>query len=148
MTHNWVRRSIFWELLYWKTNLLHHNMDAIHIKKNVFENIFNTMMDVKGKTKDNMKTIMNIPLFFYYKNIELVYNWLMVVKPKASFVLDKNVQLLVYQSLKSQLFFMMNMLRIYLDWWIWRMKNCMKWKVKIAMYLCKHSFHLLTRIYC
>ena len=40
----------------------------------------------------------------------------MVVKPKASFVLDKNVQLLVYQSLKSQLFFMMNMLRIYLDW--------------------------------
>jgi hypothetical protein len=49
-------------------------MDAIHIKKNVFENIFNTMMDVKGKTKDNMKTIMNIPLFFYYKNMELVYN--------------------------------------------------------------------------
>jgi hypothetical protein len=74
VTHNWVRRSIFWELLYWKTNLLHHNMDAIHIKKNVFENIFNTMMDVKGKTKDNMKTIMNIPLFFYYKNMELVYN--------------------------------------------------------------------------
>jgi hypothetical protein len=63
------------------------------------------MMDVKGKTKDNMKTIMNIPLFFYYKNMELVYNWLMVVKPKASFVLDKNVQLLVYQSLKSLLFY-------------------------------------------
>jgi hypothetical protein len=25
LTHNWVKRSIFWELPYWKTNLLCHN---------------------------------------------------------------------------------------------------------------------------
>jgi hypothetical protein len=40
LTHNWVKRSIFWELPYWKTNLLHHNFDIMHIEKNVFENIF------------------------------------------------------------------------------------------------------------
>jgi hypothetical protein len=48
------------------------------------------MMDVKGKTKDNMKTIMNIPLFFHCKNMKLVYDWSIVVKPKASIVLHKN----------------------------------------------------------
>ncbi|KAL0306921.1 UNVERIFIED_CONTAM: hypothetical protein Sradi_6109400 [Sesamum radiatum] len=28
----------------------------MHIEKNVFENIFNTVMDIKGKTKDNLDT--------------------------------------------------------------------------------------------
>jgi hypothetical protein len=53
LTHNWVKPSMFWELPYWKTNLLCHNLDIMHIEKNVFENIFNTVMDVKGKTKQN-----------------------------------------------------------------------------------------------
>jgi hypothetical protein len=51
LTHNWVKRSIFWKLSYWKTNLLYHNLDVMHIEKNVFENIFNTVMDVKGEDK-------------------------------------------------------------------------------------------------
>jgi hypothetical protein len=55
LTHNWVKWSIFWELPYWKTNLLRHNLDVMHIEKNMFENIFNTVVDVKGKTKDNIK---------------------------------------------------------------------------------------------
>jgi hypothetical protein len=46
LTHNWVKRSIFLELPYWKTNLLHHNLDVMHIEKNMLENIFNTVMNV------------------------------------------------------------------------------------------------------
>ncbi|KAL1556623.1 hypothetical protein AAHA92_12218 [Salvia divinorum] len=49
----WRKRSIFWNLPYWKTNLIRHNLDVMHIEKNVFDNIFNTIMDVDGKTKDN-----------------------------------------------------------------------------------------------
>jgi hypothetical protein len=45
----------------------------MHIKKNMFENIFNTVIDVKGKTKDNINAKINIALFCHYKNIELVY---------------------------------------------------------------------------
>jgi hypothetical protein len=56
----------------------------------MFENIFNTIMDVKGKTKDNIKTRMDISLFCYHKNIELVYIESWVAKVKASFALDKN----------------------------------------------------------
>ena len=43
----------------------------MYIENNVFENIFNTVMDVKGKTKDNIKARMNITLFCYHKNMEL-----------------------------------------------------------------------------
>jgi hypothetical protein len=54
-------------------------------------------MDVKGKTKDNIKTIMNITLFCHHKNIKLVYVRSRVTKPKANFALDNNAHLLVYQ---------------------------------------------------
>jgi hypothetical protein len=34
----------------------------MHIEKNMFENIFNTVMDVKGKTKDNIKARLDVAL--------------------------------------------------------------------------------------
>jgi hypothetical protein len=56
----------------------------------MFENILNTIMDVKGKTKDNIKAIMDISLFCNRKNIELVYDGSQVAKRKTNFALDKN----------------------------------------------------------
>ena len=51
-------------------------------------------MDVKEKTKDNIKVRMDIPLFCHCKNMELVYDESRVAKPKASFALNNNTQLL------------------------------------------------------
>jgi len=90
LTYNWVKRSIFWELPYWKIILLCHNLDVMHMEKNMFENIFNTVMDVKGKIKDNIKARLDIALYCNRKNIELVYDESRVAKPKTSFVLEKN----------------------------------------------------------
>ena len=90
VNHNWVKQSIFWELFYWKTNLFCHNLNVMHIENNMFENIFNTIMDMKGKTNDNIKAIIIIHLFCHYKDIELVYDGSRITKPKANFVLDKN----------------------------------------------------------
>ncbi|XP_074323883.1 uncharacterized protein LOC141660798 [Apium graveolens] len=59
-SHNWVRTSIFWELPYWSTNLIRHNLDVMHVEKNVFDNIFNTVMNVTGKTKDNDKARLDL----------------------------------------------------------------------------------------
>ena len=60
-SHNWHKKSIFWELPYWKDHLLRHNLDVMHIEKNVFENIMNTLLDVKGKSKDNLKSRLDLP---------------------------------------------------------------------------------------
>jgi len=62
----------------------------MHIEKNVFENIFNIVMDVKGKTKDNIKVTMDIALLCNCKNMELVFDGSRVAKPRASFLLEKN----------------------------------------------------------
>jgi hypothetical protein len=76
----------------------------MHIEKNVFENIFNIVMDVKGKTKDNIKARLDVVLFYNHKNMEMVCDGSRVAKPRASFVLEKNAQLLVYKWLKSLCF--------------------------------------------
>jgi len=55
-SHNWTRRNIFWELPYWSKRLIRHNLDVMHIKKNVFEQIINTVLNVKDKTKDDTST--------------------------------------------------------------------------------------------
>jgi hypothetical protein len=56
-------------------NLLRHNLDVTHIEKNVFENIFNTIMDMKRKTKDNIKDRMDITLsiIIYRHTLFLMY---------------------------------------------------------------------------
>jgi hypothetical protein len=50
----WKKKSIFFRLPYWKDNLLRHNLDVMHIEKNVMDNILGTILDIKGKTKDNL----------------------------------------------------------------------------------------------
>ena len=54
--------------------MLCHILDVMHIEKNLFENIFNTVMDVKGKTKENIKARLDIALYCNRKNIKLVYD--------------------------------------------------------------------------
>ena len=70
--HNWTKRSIFWDLPYWKDNLLRHNLDVMHIGKNLFDNVFNTVMNVKDKTKDNKKARMDIQRECKRGDLELV----------------------------------------------------------------------------
>ena len=62
------------------------------------------MMNMKWKTKNNMKARINIHLFCYHKNIKLVYDRSRVIKPKANFTLDKNAQLIIYYWLMSLYF--------------------------------------------
>ncbi|KAI0516679.1 hypothetical protein KFK09_009356 [Dendrobium nobile] len=90
--HNWIKKSIFWTLPYWRTNLIRHNLDVMHIEKNFLDNIFNTIMDVKGKSKDNVKAMMDIKEFCRRKNLELVTTTDgKLMKPKApySFTLEQ-----------------------------------------------------------
>ncbi|XP_070051829.1 uncharacterized protein [Nicotiana tomentosiformis] len=52
--HNWRKKSIFFKLPYWKNNLIRHNIDVMHIEKIVCDNIIGTLLDMEGKTKDNL----------------------------------------------------------------------------------------------
>ena len=56
----WKKRSIFFRLPYWKDNLLRHNLDVMHIEKNVCDNILGTLLNLKGKSKDGLKARLDL----------------------------------------------------------------------------------------
>ncbi|XP_019246481.1 PREDICTED: uncharacterized protein LOC109226136 [Nicotiana attenuata] len=91
VTHNWTKRSIFWELPYWKHNLLRHKLDVMHIEKKFLDNLFNTIMDVTNKTKDNLKDRMDLKKYCRRSELYLAYFNNKIQKPKASytFTLDE-----------------------------------------------------------
>ena len=49
---NWMKRSIFFELEYWSSLELKHNIDFMHVEKNVDESFVNTALMNDKKTKD------------------------------------------------------------------------------------------------
>jgi hypothetical protein len=52
---DWKRRSVLYDLPYWKDQLLRHNIDVMHTEKNVVDNILSTLLNMKGETKDNLE---------------------------------------------------------------------------------------------
>lgn len=51
---DWLKKkSIFFDLPYWEHNLLRHNLDVMHIEKNVCDNLIGTLLDIESKSKDD-----------------------------------------------------------------------------------------------
>ncbi|KAK4385948.1 hypothetical protein Sango_2718800 [Sesamum angolense] len=67
--------------------LIRHNLDVMHIEKNVFDNIFNTVMDIKGKTKDNINASRGLKIICNRPELELDKRRPNVM-PKAVYTLE------------------------------------------------------------
>ncbi|KAK7349692.1 hypothetical protein VNO77_07266 [Canavalia gladiata] len=50
----WKKKNIFFDLPYWEHNLLRHNLDVMHIEKNVCGNIIYTLLNDGSKSKDHI----------------------------------------------------------------------------------------------
>ena len=51
----WKKRSIFFNLPYWKCLFVRHCLDVMHIEKNVCDSIIETLLNRPSKTKDGVK---------------------------------------------------------------------------------------------
>ncbi|XP_016206958.1 uncharacterized protein LOC107647394 [Arachis ipaensis] len=49
------KKSVFFDLPYWEDQMLRHNLDVMHIEKNVCDNVVFTILNDSGKSKDNVK---------------------------------------------------------------------------------------------
>ena len=47
---------MWWKLPYWKDLLLPHNIDVMHIEKNICNNLLGTLLKLEGKTKDTVSS--------------------------------------------------------------------------------------------
>ncbi|KAL0427914.1 UNVERIFIED_CONTAM: hypothetical protein Slati_2966200 [Sesamum latifolium] len=87
---------IMWVALMWTVNdLPAYGMasgwsiaDVMHIGKNVFDNIFNTMMDIKKKTKDNLNVRKDLKIIRNWPELELD-KWRSNAMPKVVYTLTK-----------------------------------------------------------
>ncbi|XP_060170525.1 uncharacterized protein LOC132601463 [Lycium barbarum] len=52
----WEKRSIFFELPYWAQNRLRHNLDVMHIEKNICDSLLGTLLEIDGKSKDHVNS--------------------------------------------------------------------------------------------
>jgi hypothetical protein len=59
----------------------------MHVEKNMFDNVFNTVMNVKGKMKDNPKARIDLKVIYKRPKLELKEYNDKVLKPKARYVL-------------------------------------------------------------
>ncbi|XP_074381134.1 uncharacterized protein LOC141722194 [Apium graveolens] len=49
----WKKKSVFFELEYWKFHHVRHCLDIMHVEKNVCDNLIGTLLNMKFKTKDS-----------------------------------------------------------------------------------------------
>ncbi|XP_074347167.1 uncharacterized protein LOC141686000 [Apium graveolens] len=49
----WKKKSVFFELEYWKFHHVRHCLDIMHVEKNVCDNLIETLLNMKFKTKDS-----------------------------------------------------------------------------------------------
>ncbi|XP_023882805.1 uncharacterized protein LOC111995129 [Quercus suber] len=52
---NWLKVSILYKLLYWKNKKLKHNIDVMHVEKNITESTYGTLLGIEGRNKDTDK---------------------------------------------------------------------------------------------
>ncbi|KAI9200313.1 hypothetical protein LWI28_005804 [Acer negundo] len=100
----WKKKFIFFKLPYWEHNSIRHNLDVIHIEKNVYDNILWTLLGVVGKSKDNLKSRRDLknwglrrPLYLQQQGATKVY------LPSVCFTMNKvnkDVFLKVLKSVK------------------------------------------------
>ena len=73
----------------------------MHIEKNVFDNIFYIVMNVNGKSKDNIKARQDLKVYCNRPELELLYNNGKVYKSKATYSLNKEQKRSICQWLKD-----------------------------------------------
>ncbi|XP_062114422.1 uncharacterized protein LOC133825508 [Humulus lupulus] len=91
---NWRKKSIFYELDYWSSNTLKHNIDVMHVEKNVCDSLLGTILD-NDKSKDTINARHDLKKFGVRESL-----WIYeddsgkLMKPHAPYVLtfDQRMQ--------------------------------------------------------
>ena len=104
--HAWTQKSGLWRLPYMVDILLPHIIDMMHTEKNIAEALWCTIMDILGKTKDNVKARVDQTELCSRPKLDIPppkdgKRW---KKPPADFVLKRNQRKEVLEWLKTLMF--------------------------------------------
>ena len=97
--HNWKNRSIFFDLPYWRTLLLRHNLDVMHIKKNICDSVMGTILDIDKKSKDSLNARLDLKMMGIRKELHSEDG--KTTFPRACYTLLKDEKKAVFQWLQN-----------------------------------------------
>ncbi|WVZ83970.1 hypothetical protein U9M48_031056 [Paspalum notatum var. saurae] len=86
----WHLRVSLWDLPYWSQLKLRHNLDVMHIEKNICENLLWTFLRVEGKTKDTISARIDLENLGIRKELHLVQNGDSYVRPHACYTMTND----------------------------------------------------------
>ena len=110
----WSRKVSLWKLPYWEHVKLRHNLDVMHIEKNIFENLIGTILNLVGKTKDTIKARLDLMDLGIKKELQLREEGNTSEMPNARYTLstEKRKSFVIFYGMSSS---QMDMLQTSLD---------------------------------
>ncbi|XP_024199808.1 uncharacterized protein LOC112203009 [Rosa chinensis] len=100
-TGPWRKQSIFFQLPYWKDLLLRHNIDVMHVEKNVTESVIGTLLGIDGKNKDSLKARLDMVLMGVKHSLHPEARGDRTWLPPAKITLSKDEKTLMCKVLES-----------------------------------------------
>lgn len=97
----WNKRSCFFQLPYWETLLIRHNLDVMHIEKNVFDNILNTLLNVDKKSKDGLNARLDLQTMGIRPDLHPIAQGNKTYLPPAIFTMNISEKKMFCQVLKD-----------------------------------------------
>jgi len=85
----WKRRSCLWDLPYWSSLKLRHNLDVMHIEKNICEYILGTFLGTAGKSKDGINSRLDLEDMGIRKHLHLIHDGDSYSTPHAPYTMTK-----------------------------------------------------------
>jgi hypothetical protein len=133
---DWLKKlSIFFELPYWEKNKLRHNLDVMHLDKNLCENLIGTLLDIPSKSKDGLKARLDLVELGIRHNLHpMVDNEGKQTMPDAPFTMSrekKEILCSVIQNLRTP------------DGYASNISRCVNMKDCTLSGLKSHDYHVL-----
>ncbi|XP_073119934.1 uncharacterized protein [Henckelia pumila] len=95
------KKSIFFELEYWKHLYVRHVLDVMHIEKNVCESLLGTLLDIPGKTKDEIAARLDLAEMNLRTDLAPVMGEKKYFLPAACYTLTKDEKRKILNSLSG-----------------------------------------------
>ena len=80
----------FLSILILETLILRHNLDVMHIEKNVCDSILGTLLSIKGKTKHNLNSHLDLQVMGIINKLHLIERGNKFFLPIACYSLTPN----------------------------------------------------------
>jgi hypothetical protein len=100
----WHLKVSLHDLPYWSKLKLAHNLDVMHIEKNICDNILGTLLEIDGKNKDTVSARLDLEKFNIRKKFWMDDQGEKYVKPHAPWMLEKEKKIQLCRYLANTRF--------------------------------------------